>query len=181
MQSTQIPTKFPIPFGNNAAAGTIRSVPQASQASITPGAASLYDGFPVVTGQPLASGGIPPSMQDFNGLFNQISAWCRWQAASGLAPYDATFSTAIGGYPAGATILSATTAGRVWVSTADNNTTNPDASGANWLPLMLKSDVLPYTPAGSQQTIAFQAGQSCLICQMLDRIMSQSRRRLFQA
>lgn len=144
MQSTQIPAKFPIPFGNNAAVGTIRSIPQASQTATSPGQASLYDGFPVATGQPLASGGVPPAMQDFNGLLNQISAWSRWQAAAGLAPYDPTFSTAIGGYPAGAVIFSASTAGRIWISTAENNTTNPDGgNAANWLPLMLSSDIKP--------------------------------------
>jgi hypothetical protein len=142
MLASQIPTKFPIPFGNNAAAGTIRAVPTADQTATSPGAASLTTGFPVATGQPIAAGGIPPSMQDFNGILNQISAWARWQAAAGLVPYDATFSSVVGGYPQGATVLSGTTAARVWISTADNNTTNPDAStAANWLPLMLLSDV----------------------------------------
>jgi hypothetical protein len=86
-------------------------------------------------------------MQDFNGLGFQLSAWARWQAAAGLVPFDSAFSTAIGGYPAGATVLSATTAARIWISTAENNTTNPDANtAANWLPLMLPSDVKAAIP-----------------------------------
>lgn len=133
MKSTDIPTKFPIPFGNNAAAGTIRPVPQASQVSTDIGQASLTDGFPVATGQPLASGGKPPSMQDFNGLFNQITAWSRWQNAGALVPFDAAFSSAVGGYPAGA-ILVSTSPGVIWLSIADNNTTNPDgASPSGWI------------------------------------------------
>jgi hypothetical protein len=81
-------------------------------------------------------------MQDFNGLFQQITAWNRWQAAGGLVPYDSAFSTAVGGYPAGAAVLSASVAGRVWISAADNNTTNPDAGGAtNWLGIALLGDV----------------------------------------
>lgn len=142
MLASQIPTKFQIPFGKNAAAGTIRTVPVADQTATSPGAASLTTGFPVATGQPLAAGGIPPAMQDFNGLFNQITAWSLWQAAAGLVPYDSTFSSQIGGYPAGASVLSNTTPGRIWISTADNNTTNPDGgSASNWLALMLASDV----------------------------------------
>lgn len=133
MLASQIPTKFPIPFGNNAAAGTIRPVPQASQASVTPGAASLYDGFPTITGQPLASGGIPPSLQDFNGLLNQITAWSRWQNAGGTVSFDPTFCTAIGGYPQGA-VLASTTSGILWLSLVDNNTTDPDSGSASgWI------------------------------------------------
>jgi hypothetical protein len=104
-------------------------------------------------------------MQDFNGLLNQITAWSRWQAAAGLAAYDNTFSTAIGGYPSGATVLSASLPGRVWISTADNNTTNPDTgSAANWLALMLASDVLSIIPtspaAGTRGVITFAASQT---------------------
>lgn len=149
MLASQIPTKFPIPFGNSAAAGTIRAVPQASQTAIDIGQASLVDGFPIATGTPLASGGKPPSMQDFNGLFNQITAWNRWQNAGGMVPFDQTFCTAIGGYPAGALLLSTVTVGRLWISTVDNNTTNPDAGATTaWLAIMLASDVIvPATAA----------------------------------
>lgn len=133
MKSTDIPTKFQIPFGNSAAAGTIRPVPIADQTASSPGAASLTTGFPVATGQPLASGGVPPAMQDFNGILNQITAWSRWQNAGALVSFDTTFAQAIGGYPAGA-ILASTTAGVLWLSVVDSNTTNPDgASASGWI------------------------------------------------
>jgi hypothetical protein len=90
-------------------------------------------------------------MQDFNGILFQTTAWARWQAVGGLVPYDAAFSAAVGGYPAGGTVLSATTPGRVWISSADNNTTNPDSGGANWLALMLASDVI--APATANVTV----------------------------
>jgi len=132
-----------MPFGANAAPGMIRTVPAPSQIGIVAGAASLADGFPPLTATQLASGGIPPSIQDFNGIMQWMSAWDQWTAAAGLAPYDPAFSTAIGGYPQGATVLSAVTAGRVWISTVDNNAVNPDGAGQTaWLPLMLSSDVL---------------------------------------
>jgi hypothetical protein len=47
-----------------------------------------------------------------------------------VIPWSASFP---GGYPRGAIVQSATVLGRFWVSTADNNTTNPDTGGANWL------------------------------------------------
>lgn len=131
MLASSIPVKFPIPWGNSATSGYIRPIPVASQILITPGAASLTDGFPPLNLTPESSGGIPPFGQDENGILNQITAWSRWQNAGGPVQYDSTFSTSIGGYPQGA-LLTAASGVAYWVSTADNNTTNPDAGGAGW-------------------------------------------------
>lgn len=133
MQSSQIPAKFNIPFANNASAPYIRQVPQASQTGITPGAASLYDGFPPLNFQPIAAGGIPPFGQDMNGLLNQSTAWNQWHSAGGPILYDPAFQTAIGGYPNGAIVGSLIVQGNYWMSTVDNNLTNPDAGGAGWI------------------------------------------------
>lgn len=142
MQSNQIPTKFQIPFGKNAAAGTIRTIPVADQTATSPGAASLTTGFPPATGQPLASGGIPPSMQDFNGLLNQDTAWAWWQSAGGTVQFDQAFCNAVGGYPSGA-ILASTTAGILWLNTVDNNTTNPDSSSSqNWVKVISQPQLI---------------------------------------
>jgi hypothetical protein len=132
MQANSSLTKFPIPWGNAAGNGYIRSIPTGSQISTTPGAASLTDGFPPVCSLPIAAGGVPPYMQDMNGVLNIITAWLRWYQAGGPIAYDATFQAAIGGYPNGARVLSATVTGRVWQSTIDNNTSNPDTGGAGW-------------------------------------------------
>lgn len=132
----QIPTKFNIPWGNSASAAYLRAIPQASQIGITNCAASLTDGFPPLTFTPSASGGCPPFGQDFNGILNQITLWARWQAMGGPVFWDSTFSTAIGGYPKAARVMSSTLQGRVWYSTVDNNTTNPDdqtGAAANWV------------------------------------------------
>jgi hypothetical protein len=133
MEASNIPAKFPIPFGNSAASGTIRAIPVASQIGVQAGAASLTDGFPPVTLLPTGSGGTPPFAQDMNGLLNQSTSWDRWFAAGGPIAYDATFQTEIGGYPSGAVIQSAATPGGFWRSTVDNNTTDPDAGGAGWV------------------------------------------------
>ena len=132
MLSSAIPTKFPAAFANSAGAGFIRTIPTASQIGITPGAASLTDGFPPLNFDPIASGGIPPWGADMNGLMNQVTAWLQWVAAGGApVAYDATFSTAISGYPQGALLKSAT-AGHYWISTTENNATDPDTGGAGW-------------------------------------------------
>jgi hypothetical protein len=128
MKASDLPTRFPVPFAGAATSDFIRSIPKTST---DPAAASLDLGFPPVTFTPVGSGGIPPNGRDFNGILNQATAWSRWQGAGGPIPYDATFATAIGGYPAGS-ILASTTVGLYWISTADDNTTNPDAGGAGW-------------------------------------------------
>ena len=135
MQSNQIPGKLPIPFAANAGTAFIRPIPTASQIGITAGAASLNDGFPPLTFQPVAGGGVPPFGQDFNGILNAITKWTQWQNAGGLVTYDSTFSTQIGGYPKNALLASATSAGTMWLSTVENNTTNPDLGGAGWVQL----------------------------------------------
>jgi hypothetical protein len=135
MQLSDLPTRFPIPFGNNAGASYIRSIPQAHvDASLSDAPASLYDGFPPETFLPLASGGIPPNGKDVNGILFQISAGLRWYQAGGAATFNSTFSTAVGGYPKGARLMSSADPAVLWISTADNNTTDPDGgSPANWV------------------------------------------------
>lgn len=135
MLVASIPAKFNIPFANSAGGGFTRPVPEASQIGIQAGAASLTDGFPPVCFLPIGAGGTPPWGADFNGLLNQISAWCQWQAAGGKVAYDSAFSTAIGGYPNGAFVASAVTDGLYWLNGTDGNTTDPDAGGAGWSPV----------------------------------------------
>lgn len=134
MQSTDIPTRFAKRFAANAGAGFIRTVPVASQIGIQDGAASFTDGFPPDCFSAIAAGGEPPFGQDFNGLLNAMSAWEQWVSAGGPVTYNSAFSAAVGGYPKGAQLQSAVTVGLFWVSTAENNTTDPDGgSPANWV------------------------------------------------
>ena len=135
MLSSAIPTKFPIPFANSAGTPTYsRPIPQASQIGIQAGAASLTDGFPPVCFTPRASGGTPMWGADLNGLLNQVTAWLQWVNAGAPVAWDNAFSASIGGYPKGALVQSqsVTLFGYWWLSTVDNNTTNPDTGGAGW-------------------------------------------------
>ena len=137
MQDSDTPTKIPLPFASSAGAGYINTIPTASQIGVTNGAASFTDGFPPLTFVPISSGGAGPFGKDFNGLLLQITAGLQWLQAGAPIYYDVGFSASIGGYPKGALLSNATTLGSFWISEVDNNTTNPDTGGANWLGLTL--------------------------------------------
>ena len=128
MQASQRPRRLSRPFASAAGSGFVRQVPLAAQPG---GAASYEQGFPPETFQPVASGGVPPSGADMNGVLQDVSANAMAYAAGMFAQYDSFYANAIGGYPQGA-VLAGTTLGTLWQSTVDNNLSNPDAGGANW-------------------------------------------------
>lgn len=133
MLYTGSPTKFPTAFAED---GQKNAIPEASQIGITDGAASLTDGFPPLTMTPMSLGGIPPSGKDMNGILNEISDVSRWANAGGGYRYDSSFAnnSNVGGYPKGAKVLAEDGKG-YWISTADNNVTDPDQAGASgWVP-----------------------------------------------
>lgn len=132
LTQSQVPPKFGIPWGNSAGSSYIRSIPTPSQIGIQNCAASLTDGFPALTFLPAAGGGCPPFGQDFNGILKQLSQWNQWQSAGAPNYYDAGFSTSIGGYPKGTILGAAATNGNFWLSTVDNNASDPDTGGGNW-------------------------------------------------
>lgn len=131
MQASNAPSKSAVPFAES---GTKNTIPVASQIGVTPGAASFTDGFPPLTMTPLAAGGVPPYGADFNGIFNFLSDAIRWAQAGGRYTFDATFATAVGGYPKG-TVLAASSGNGSWLNLVDNNSANPDTGGANWASL----------------------------------------------
>lgn len=133
MKKIDIPAKFPIPFANNAGGPFITPTPTESQIGIAPGRASLTDGFVPVNMQPIPAGGIPPFGQDMNGILNRSTSWDRWLSVGGPVYYDAGFATDAGGYPAEAIIRSAIVPGKLWMSTVDDNVSNPDSFGAGWV------------------------------------------------
>jgi hypothetical protein len=133
MQSNQTPTLVPLAWATNGAKNTI---PEASQIPITPGAASLNDGFPPICAIKVAAGGIAPSYLDFQGILNLITQSIRWEHAGGRYAFSSTFAADanVGGYPAGAVLMSADQQG-AWLSLNDNNTDNPDTGpGTKWVP-----------------------------------------------
>lgn len=148
MQLSNAPSQIVLPFANS---GQKNTIPVPSQIPVTPGAASYTDGFPPVTMEPPSAGGIGPSGLDFNGIFYALSAVDLWTCTGAGFPYNSTFSTAIGGYPKGARVLSAAGNG-YWLSTTDNNTSNPDTGGAGWVLQGVVAVASVY--ASTQQTLA---------------------------
>ncbi|ALJ98704.1 hypothetical protein [Burkholderia thailandensis] len=133
MQANQIPTLVPLAF---AAGGAFNTIPEASQIGTNPGGASLVDGFPPLTRTPIAAGGIPPSGLDMNGILNLITQSTRWAHGGGRYAFNSAFAadTNVGGYPAGAMLMSADGFG-TWLSLVDNNSDNPDTGpGTKWAP-----------------------------------------------
>ncbi|WP_257755199.1 hypothetical protein [Burkholderia glumae] len=135
MQSTQTPTLVPLAFAAN---GTKNAIPENSQIGITPGAASLNDGFPPLTMTPIAAGGVPPSGADFNGVLNLITQSIRWAHGGGSYAWNSGFANDanVAGYPKGSVLMRADLTG-FWISTTEGNATNPDAtdgSAAGWVP-----------------------------------------------
>lgn len=146
MKATDIPARQPVPFAANAASANKRAIP-ATQPAGSPGQASYSTGFPPETMQPIASGGTPPFGSDFNGLLNDLSTGLRWKQAGGQYLFDATFASAIGGYPAGA-LLKSSTANLMWLNTMDSNSTDPDSSSASgWLALRANTGIAAITAA----------------------------------
>ena len=140
MLASGIPSKFPIVWG--ASAVYINPIPTTSQIGINNGYASLPDGFVPLNQTPVGAGGVPPRIQDMNGALNELFAWSQWYQAGGPITYDGAFQTAVGGYPLGSVVQSATTPGKFWRSTANSNTTNPDAAGAGWVDASAKTQTV---------------------------------------
>ncbi|OYW79941.1 MAG: hypothetical protein B7Z19_04065 [Polynucleobacter sp. 32-46-5] len=154
MQSSNIPSKIPLPFAYAAGSGYVNPIPAASQIGITNGRASLHDGFPPLTFTPIGAGGVPPFGSDMNGILNEVTAIQQWQEAGGHFPFDAAFASTIGGYPKGAILASATLT-VLWQSTIENNSNNPDTGGAGWVPLTyFGANVQNITGLGSTITLS---------------------------
>lgn len=161
MQLSNLPGKIQVAF---ATGGGKNTIPVASQIGVTPGAASYNDGFPPLTRTPLVSGGVPPSGADMNGILYEISLVERWLCAGGQFKYDSAFSAAVGGYPRSA-VLNSTNSDIQWISTADNNTTDPDSvSSANWAVLASHGiATISGLTGGTVATTAAQYGKPTIV------------------
>lgn len=156
MQFSDLPTPFALAWAANAGAQYKRIIPVTSQIAITPGAASLNDGFPPLCFSPIGAGGVPPAGADFNGILNEITAAIRFfQAGGGVPFFDATFASQIGGYPLHAMLQATAGAGQFWISTIDNNSNNPDTGGAGWSAFPGPTLVQPSTVQTTNATFGF--------------------------
>ena len=131
MKISDIPVKFFVAFASGAGASFVTDpIPVTTGIA---GRASLTSGFPELTFQQLAAGGNPPWGTDMNGILRMVTAWLRFAQAGGIpVVYDAAFSAQVSGYPQGALLQSATL-GHFWISAIDDNPSDPDTAGANWI------------------------------------------------
>ena len=163
MQSSSIPTKYLVPFAQNDASKVEIPV---TTADTTRASQSL--GFPPRTMLPPEASGVPPQGEDFNGAMNQIARAAWWMLQGNGFPYDSTFATDsnINGYAKGAMLPRSDYAG-TWLCTADNNTTNPDAtdgSAANWVPLSTYgTGAISSLTGGSLTLTPAQAGRNIIV------------------
>lgn len=130
MKSTDDHSIFTTLIGSSASSKDIATIPE-TQATAGDGTASLALAFPPETFIALAAGGKPPRGADMNGFLRLLSHAVQALQAGYVGQYNATLAQSIGGYPSGA-IVSGSSIGTFWVSTADNNVTTPGASGAAW-------------------------------------------------
>lgn len=128
------PTNLTIPF---AFTGGKNTIPTASQIGITPGAASLTDGFPPLTRTPVTAGGVPPAGLDMNGILYELSAHAVFAGGGQRYQFDATLAAAIGGYPIG-TVLQSDDGLSEYINVLAANSTNfnstPASIGVSWIP-----------------------------------------------
>lgn len=120
------PSKILTPW---ATSGLKNTIPAA--ANPVTGNAGYDQGFPAINMTPKEAGGIPPFGQDFNGVLYEITNILRYMQAGGAQTYNATLSTAIGGYPKGATVIG-TDGVSEYRSLIDSNTSNPNSGGSDW-------------------------------------------------
>lgn len=129
MQLSNIPSRILTAFASSAQA-LKRVIPLPAQSAIVRGRASFSDGFPPECGS--LTNGVPPSIYDYNGILNAVTAIQQYQSGGGMFTFDSTWSQANGGYPKGALLIS-TSGDKFWTSLVDNNASDPDVSpGTTW-------------------------------------------------
>lgn len=79
------PDYLPSAFAAN---GDYNTIPATNDG--TAGLASYSLGFPQITEQPLAQGGLPPQRGDFNGIFRAMSLFLMFYQNGGVFTYSAT-------------------------------------------------------------------------------------------
>lgn len=131
MSGAPTPVFMPEAFAVNASGSFRNTIPDTT---VSTQLASWSLGFPPLTMTPIVSGGKPPFGQDFNGVLYALSTHAFYAQAGELPLYSALVSAAISGYALG-TLLGSTDGTTVWFNILDGNTSDPDASGAGWVPL----------------------------------------------
>lgn len=131
------PDILTIPFAANAAPETINPIPISREPTDPAQQATWSEGFPRVTMQSIATGGIPPKGQDMNGALKAISEHIVYMGSGGLYRWSDAWVAAKGGYPLGA-VLQSNDGRSAYVNIVEGNAVNfnttPSSIGVSWLP-----------------------------------------------
>ena len=129
-----VPAFIPEPFAVAASSVNINFPIPATPPSLPNGACWEF-GFPPITMQPEASGGLPPFGQDFNGILFTLSSHLYALQAGQPYLFSSAIAGAISGYETGALVGMADGSG-LWLNESIGNATDPDndSSAAGWIP-----------------------------------------------
>lgn len=123
--------KLSTPFANDSILRNDVPV-TASVDQTSKGVIGYTNGFTSINKLPLDSGGQPPHMEDVNGVLYDVTSNIV-DMNKGIPQYfDSDYATLIGGYPTGARLVSNDNA-LIYVSTIENNTTDPNSSLVGWI------------------------------------------------
>lgn len=144
MENQQTPQVLAQPF---CAQGDKNTIPNNATGS---NLASLQEGFPQITEQPVSQGGIPPDRKDFNGAMN-LNSQFYFAFQNGWVPtFNQQVSDAIGGYPQNAVLyyfVPQSNTVQLLRSLIPNNTynfvTNPEYIGQYWVKCLTDPAGLP--------------------------------------
>lgn len=131
MKYSELPSVITSLFASGASSSAVTDIPD-TQASSGDGRVSWRLGYPPETMIARSAGGVPPYGQDANGIGKKLSQYIQALQAGNIPKWTQDFANAIGGYPSGALAADPSTVGVFWISTADDNTTQPGANGASW-------------------------------------------------
>lgn len=160
------PTFIQQAFAAGAGPSNINVIPNTPSA--TPGEASLQEGFPDITMQPVIAGGIPPLGQDFNGILNLATLHTVFLQSGHLYNFSPEFIAAGGSYNLGNIVVSAdgTT---LWMCNANGIADDPDgATSSRWTAIFNVQDTASALPVvtvtgGTVTLTALQSAQGVII------------------
>lgn len=125
--------KLSTPFANDSRlrndVPVVASTDQANK-----GVIGYTNGFTSINKLPLANGGQPPHMEDFNGVLYDVTSNIVDINKGIQQKFDNEYATIIGGYPSGARLVSDDNLS-VFLSTMDSNSNNPNTSLIGWVNL----------------------------------------------
>lgn len=132
--------------------------------TVNPQRASFSLGFPPQTMTPIIAGGKPMLGPDMNGILYMMSSHTFYQQTGQPYRWNADVVAAlVTGYAAG-TLLGSTDGTTLWLSITNNNTSDPDAGGAGWVPMFSYGiTTLPPTTGGIVTLTTEQAKRSVIV------------------